>query len=182
MGILSLALAGDFYVITGTFVDQKPAQEYAAGTGGWVLDTDVYSNSAPGRFAVVRGPFTNTKAAQAEMVSLRQSGSFKEIYVRDVGKLRLPLNLGSPDATPAILAALLGELAVEVTDHPGSMNPCEPQEPYQAITLSHVRLNRRWNAAAEKEVIEPIRQTIDLGGFWVLKSTGEIQRMRICAE
>jgi hypothetical protein len=179
---LAQARAGDFYVVTGTFSSQEQAQDRAALTGGWVLGTDLYSKLAPGRFAVVRGPFRNLKEAQVEMTLLKKSGLLGATYVRDAGRPRLPSHIGSSAATPVIIAALLGELAVEVADEAGGTHPCEPQEPYQAVTISYVGVNRHWDAAAGEDKLEPTRKAIDLGGFWVIKRTGEIQRMRICAE
>ena len=176
------AYAGDFYVITATFPSQSAAQTEAAMRGGWVLDTDVYPNLSPNAFAVVRGPFRDAKAAGDQLTFLRSGGGYRGAYIKDAGTPRLAANVGSPGLRPQLLAALLGELLVEVKDEPGGRNPCEPQEPYQEVQISYVDITRGVDdkSGAVHESTE--RRNVEVGAFWVIKRTGEVDRMRQCSE
>ena len=182
LGFPSFAYTGDIYVITGTLRSQREAQERAALTGGWVLDTDLYTKLSRGHFAVVRGPFKERKEAQLEVQRLRQSAAFRKVFSQDAGQLRLPVKDRSSASRSAVFAALLGEIAAETTEQPGGANPCEPQEPYQLVTFSYLNVDRKWDKATEQDQLQTFRKTLDLGGFWVIKRTGEIQRMRVCTE
>jgi hypothetical protein len=182
--LLSVApvCAGDFYVVTATFPSQGVAQTEAALRGGWVLDTDFYSNLTPNTFAVVRGPFTDESVARKELRFLLSGGGYSGGYVKDAGKPRLGGNLGSAPLRPQLLAALLGELSVEVRDHPGGENPCEPQEPYQEVQISFVDLTRKLSDSSNKVQEGTTRRDVDVGAFRIIKRTGEIDRMRQCFE
>jgi len=173
--------ANDYFVVTGTFSSQRDAQERAASMGGWALDTDSYSTLAPGLFAVVRGPFSTRELAAHKLAELGGTGSYPGAYVKDAGTLQLPANLAGA-VSPSVVAALLGELSITTQDMPGGANPCEPQEPYQRVSVTRVTLDRAPDPMADPGGTTPRRVEIDLGGFWVLKRTGEIDRMRICLE
>jgi hypothetical protein len=172
--------ANDYFVVTDTFKTQQEAQDRAAANGGWALDTDAYSALEPDRFAVVRGPFSTRQVASEELAQLKKLKTYRSAYVKDAGSSRLPGQLGS--ASPRILAALLGELSIAVKDMPGKGNPCEPEEPYQDVSISVVTLDRTGDSQSLAEGFKPRRVSLDIGGFWVIRRTGEVQRMRICAE
>jgi hypothetical protein len=174
--------AGDVFVVTATFPSQGAAQTEAAVRGGWVLDTDVYPNLGPGKFAVVRGPYPDGNIAVEQLRSLRSGGGYVGAYVKDAGKPRLPVDIGSPSLRPQLLAALLGELSIEVTDHPGGEHPCEPEEPYQAVRLSFVDLTRSVDDKPDSVRVEAERRDVEVGAFWIIRRTGEIDRMRQCYE
>src|SRR5262249_41880750 len=112
---------------------------------------------------------------------LKAIETFKTAYVKDAGTLRVAAGLAK-SVPPKVLTALLGELSVVVTENPGGANPCEPQEPYQDVSLSVVTLDRTYDAKTETEGVKPRRREIDIGGFRVIKRTGEVERMRICTE
>ncbi len=181
LSVAGTAQASDFFVITDTFKSQQDAQSRAASIHGWVLDTDAYSGLGPGLFAVVRGPYASRSVAEQHLKELKQIKTYKAAYVRDAGMLRLPTTVAK-SVPPKVLAALLGELSIAITDKPGGSNPCEPQEPYQDVTVSTATLDRTYNDKTGTEGVKPRRLELDLGGFWVIKSTGEIERMRVCAE
>ena len=174
--------AGDFFVITDTFRSQDEAQTRAAVVGGWVLDTDAYSKLSPDHFAVVRGPYMSAEVAESELRELKQIKKYATAYVKDAGDLRFPMNLVPGSVRGQVLAALLGELSIRTSDHPGAANPCEPQEPYQDVSISFVSLDRTYDDRTGRDGVAPRRLDLDLGGFWLIKRTGEIQRMRVCAE
>jgi len=176
------ACAGDVFVITATFPSQGAAQTEAAVRGGWVLDTDVYPNLIANAFAVVRGPFQDVKAAGNQLKFLRSGGGYPGAYVKDAGTPRLPANVGSPGLRPQLLAALLGELSVEVSDQPGGGNPCEPQEPYQEVQVSYVDVTRAIDDKSDTVREGTERRSVEVGAFWVIKRTGEVFRMRQCFE
>ena len=90
--------------------------------------------------------------------------------------------MGSPQLSPQILAALLGELDVKVSDEAGGKNPCEPQESYQRVQLSYMGLERSMDKSTGTPTFAPKLRPLDLGAFWVIKKTGAIVRMRACAE
>ena len=173
------ASAGDYFVVTDTFGSQRDAQIRAATVGGWVLDTDSYSALEPGLFAVVRGPFSSRVTAEHELAFLVKGGRYTGAYVKDAGVLQLPGNLAGA-VSPSVVVALLGELAIATQDMPGGANPCEPQEPYQRVSVSAVTLVHAPDPMSRDTVSR--RVEIDMGGFWVIKRTGEIDRMRICSE
>jgi hypothetical protein len=176
------AYAGDFLVVTDTFQSQHEAQTRAASIGGWALDTDAYTGLRPGLFAVVRGPYASRATAEQRLKRLNTGGRYKGAYVKDAGDLRLPLAV-SKNVPLKALAALLGELSISVKDIAGKEDsPCEPQEPYQEITLSFVTLDKTFDEKTGNVDGKPRREELDIGGFWIIKSTGEILRMRICTE
>ena len=176
------AWAGDVFVITATFPTQGAAQTEAALRGGWVLDTDVYPNLGPGKFAVVRGPYPDGKLAAEQLRVMRSGGGYGGAYVKDAGKPLLPVNIGSASLRPQLFAALLGELSIDVTEHPGGEHPCEPEEPYQDVQISFVDLTRPVDEKSGSVMVEAERRTVEVGAFWIIKRTGEIDRMRRCYE
>jgi hypothetical protein len=181
LGIASTARAADFFVVTDTFKSQQEAQIRAASVGGWVLDTDAYSDLGPGLFAVVRGPYSSRPVAEQRLKQLKTIKAYRTAYVKGAGTLRLPL-AAAKAVPPKVLAALLGELSIAVTPRSGGSNPCEPQEPYQQLSVSVVTLDRTYDEKTETDGVKPRRLELDIGGFWVITRTGEIERMRVCAE
>jgi len=181
LSAVSSAQAADFFVVTDTFKSQRDAQTRAAGVGGWVLDTDAYSGLAPNLFAVVRGPYANRAVAEQRLKELKAIKTYKAAYVKEAGTLRVAPILAR-SVPPKVLTALLGELSVEVTDRAGGSNPCEPQEPYQSVSVSVVTVDRTYDKAKDLEGFKPRRVDLDIGSFWVIKRTGEVERMRVCAE
>jgi hypothetical protein len=175
------ARANDFFVITDTFKSQQDSQGRAAAVGGWALDTDAYSGLEPERFAVVRGPYATAEAATKRLEQLKKTKTYSSAYVKDAGTLRLAANL-TGSGSPKVLAALLGELSITLKDMPGGGDPCEPDEPYQEVSVSVVTLDRTGSPESDKEGFKPRRVTLDIGELRVIKRTGEIARMRICAE
>lgn len=175
------AQAADFFIVTDTFKSQQEAQTRAAWAGGWVLDTDAYSGLTRSLFAVVRGPYSSRQVADRRLKELKAIRTYKAAYVKEAGTLRIAPTLAK-SVSPKVLAALLGELSVVVTDRPGGTNPCEPQEPYQDVAVSVVTLDRTIDPKTDVDGFKPRRANLDIGGFWVIKRTGEIERMRICAE
>jgi len=173
------ALAGDHYILLGLEETQAAAQSQAATSGAWVLDTDLYTKLPPNRFAVVQGPFASATIAKGELRFLQSGGLLPEATVKDAGETRLPLRLGNGKVPPAVFTALLGELTVDVEDRPGSASPCEPQEPYQRVEVHIMGLDNKGGKSAALEVVP---QSLKLGGFFVIKRTGEVQRLRICVE
>jgi hypothetical protein len=171
----------DFFVVTDTFKAQQEAQNRAALVGGWVLDTDAYSGLPPSLFAVVRGPFASRPIAEQRLKELKAIKTYKAAYVKDAGTLRVAPAFAK-SIPPKVLTALLGELSVVVTEKRGGSNPCEPQEPYQDVSLSVATVDRTYDEKTETDGFKPRRLAVDIGGFWVIKRTGEIERMRVCAE
>jgi hypothetical protein len=181
LSFASRALASDFFVVTDTFKSQQDAQDRAALVGGWVLDTDAYSGLASNLFVVVRGPYATRRIADQQLNELKRIKTYKGAYVKEAGAVRIPPGLGN-SVSPKVLAALLGELSVVVTDRPGATNPCEPQEPYQEVAVSVVTLDRTIDPKTDADGFKARRVNLDIGGFRVLKRTGEVERVRICAE
>src|SRR5581483_1464904 len=108
-----------------TFKSQREAQDRAASVGGWVLDTDAYSNLPPNLFAVVRGPYAKRESADQQLKELKSSKTYRAAYVKDAGALHVAAGLAR-SVPPKVLTALLGELSVDVTDRAGGTDPCEP--------------------------------------------------------
>jgi len=181
-GVVQAASADDHFVITHTMKSQDEAQEKAALMGGWVLNTNLYGNLKPNLFAVVRGPFKSIKKAKRTLDWLKKGGNYPGSYVKSAGKVNISVRLGNKYLSPQMLTALFGEFTINISKEKGAENPCKPQEPYYDISITHVGLARKYNSKTEKSYIEPVRQNIDMGGFWQIISTGEISRMRICAE
>jgi hypothetical protein len=112
---------------------------------------------------------------------MKGGGRYKGAYVKDAGELKNPTSAlrGIP---PKVIAALLGEVSISVVDKPAADNGCEPGEPYQEVSLSYVTLEKTFNDKTGAVDGKPQRSDLDIGGFWIMKSTGEIERMRICTE
>jgi hypothetical protein len=176
-----LASANDFYVITATYKTQLEAQNDAAAYGGWVLNTNFYNKLTPGLYAVVRGPFKSGSDAQGELSSLQHFSHWMHGYVKDAGDINIEIKIGNKKLSPQMLAALLGELRIDISDNEGATNPCEPQEPYLSLSLSYVTLQRSLDSEGN-ETDQLKEMPIDIGGLWQLKRSGEIERMRICTE
>lgn len=145
---------GPFFVVAATFSAKASAQAEAQAHGGWVLRTDLYRALTPGYFAVVRGPFERRADAEAVLdgVRFRQP----EAYVRSGGASILPPALGDP----ALLAALLGEVAADVREGEAGA-PCAPEEPHLVVRF-----------AGPGEAAP--------GEFHVIHRTGEVRAARIC--
>jgi hypothetical protein len=178
----ALAHADDFYVITGTHKIQKEAQQVAALKGGWVLNTNFYNQLTPSLFAVVRGPFKAKIEADKQLAWLMEGGMYPGSYVKNAGSINIEVKIGNKALSPQMLAALLGELRIEVSENKGGSNPCEPQEPYKLISLSYVTVARGYDEKKDKETREPRDVELDVGAFREIKKTGEVNRMRICTE
>lgn len=174
--------AADFYVITGTYKMQKEAQQVAAIKGGWVLNTNFYDQLTPNRFAVVRGPFTTKKTADQNLAMLMEGGGYRGSYVKNAETINIQVKIGDKALSPQMLAAIFGELKIDVTEHKGGSNPCEPQEPYKALSFSYVTIVRDYDEKKGTVLFHPRDVPVDIGAFREIKSTGEIDRMRICAE
>ena len=149
---------GPFFVYTGTFASKPAAQRHAGLHGGWVLRTDLYRGLTPGYFAVVRGPF----AARADADAARDAlvTDFPDAFVRAAGDPVLPRALG--DA--ALLAAVLGDLVVDVSGGLDAGNPCAPAEPYLTVLVG---FEQDEGPAA---------------GYWLIERTGEVQPIVRCGE
>ena len=181
-GMTQGARADDHFVITHTMKSQEKAQEQAALKGGWVLNTNLYSTLKPNLFAVVRGPYKSMNKAKKTLTWLKEGGRYPGSYAKNAGKTNITVKLDNRNLSPQMLTALFGELSINITEEKGAENPCQPQEPYYNISISHVGLARKYNEKTEKEYRDPVRHDVDIGGFWQIKSTGEISRMRICTE
>lgn len=176
------AKADDFYVITGTHKTQKEAQQVAALKGGWVLNTNFYSQLTSNLYAVVRGPFKTKSEADKRLKWLMDGGRYPGSYVKSAGNINIEIKVGNKALSPQMLAALLGELRIDVSEHKGGAHPCEPQEPYKRISLSYVNVARGYDEKKDKETYAPKDVELDIGALWEIKKSGEVDRMRICAE
>ena len=121
-------VADDYYVITGTYKTQIEAQNIAAMKGGWVLNTNLYNQLTPNLFTVVRGPFTTKKEADKRIARLMDVGNYPGSYVKNAGTINIQVNIGNTALSPQMIAALLGEIRIDVSESKGGSNPCEPQE------------------------------------------------------
>jgi len=174
-------LADDFYVVTGTYKIQPEAQQ-AAVKGGWVLNTNFYNQLTPNLFAVVRGPFRTKDEADKNLKWLVKGGKYPESYVKNAGAINIEVKIGNRALTPQMLAALLGEIRINVKESAGASNPCEPQEPYKELSLSYVTIERGDGGRTNQPLFKPKEVELEVGAFWEIKSTGQIDRMRVCAE
>jgi hypothetical protein len=154
---------GPFFVYMGSFSTKSAAQNHAAEFGGWVLRTDLYTGLTPGFYAAVIGPFRERADAELALEEVRLIQP--DALVRSAGPSRLPAALGDP----ALLAAVLGELAVVVNADTTTVNPCAPTEPYVTILVGFVL-----TVFGEEDA--------PLGGFWMIERTGEVIPIRGCVE
>lgn len=176
------ASADDFYVITGTYRSQKEAQNIAVSNGGWVLHSNFYNNLASNLFAVVRGPFKNKDEADKLLVWLTKGGRYPGSYVRNAGSINLVVKIGNKELSPQMIAALFGEIRIEVSESKGGSHPCEPQEPYKELSLSYATITKDYDKKKDKLFLKPREELLDVGAFREIKRTGEVQHMRICTE
>jgi hypothetical protein len=177
-----LAYADDFYVITATYKTQKEAQDVAALKGGWVLNTNFYNKLTPNLYAVVRGPYQTQATADEKLAWLTNGGRYPGSYVKNPGNINIEVKVGNKALSPQMLAALLGELRIDVLENNGASHPCEPQEPYKQLSLSYVTIARHYDDKNEEVILKPKDVELDAGAFREIEKTGEIVRMRICAE
>jgi hypothetical protein len=175
-------LADDFYVIIGTHKTQKEAQEIAAIKGGWVLNTNFYNQLTPNLYAVARGPFRTKGEADKHLASLMKGGRYPGSYVKNAGTINIEVKIGNKALSPHMVAALLGEIRIDVKDENGGSHPCEPQEPYKQLSLSYVTIDRKLDEKKDQVLYKPEEVELEVGAFREIKRTGEIERMRICAE
>ncbi|EIJ36903.1 hypothetical protein [Thiothrix nivea] len=171
-------MAGDYYVITNTLSNQKEAQEKAALRGGWVLNTNLYSDLKKDLFAVVHGPFSTYDSAKNQLDEISEIGDYADSYVKDAGNLLITKEMSGKSVDPVIIAMLLGEVRIDIKHEQGSDHPCEPSKPYDDITLNYMSLGI--NAADGAPETEEI--TLDFGQSARISETGELERMRRCLE
>lgn len=171
-------MAGDHYVITHTLNTQKEAQEKAALHGGWVLNTNFYSDLKKNLFAVVRGPFSTYDNAKSLLDEITEGGSYADSYVKDAGNLLITEEISGKAVDPVIIAMLLGEVRIDIKHERGSDHPCEHSKPYDDISLKYMSLGI--NAADGELETEEI--TLDFGQSARISETGEVERMRRCLE
>jgi hypothetical protein len=178
----AFGFCGEYFVFTHTFNNQQVAQEKASLVGGWVLNTSFYSKLTPNLYSVVRGPFKTKTEAQKTLSFLIEGGRYKGSYIKYAGKIDIHKGIKSLGISTDVLVALLGELRISNKQQKGADNPCEPQEAYLDIGINYYGLQRAWNSKTERLTFKPEKKHVDIGGFWVIKNSGEIDRMRICAE
>ncbi len=154
---------GAFLVYMGSFSTKQAAQNHSSEFGGWVLRTDLYSGLTPGFYAAVIGPFRERADAEAALQDVLPIQP--DALVRTAGPAMLPIGLGDP----GLLAAVLGELKVVVTDDSTLVNPCAPDESFVTILVGF----------AESILGE---ENAPLGGFWMVERTGEVIPIRGCEE
>jgi hypothetical protein len=174
-------MASDFYVITSSHKSQEEAQQMAAEKGGWVLISNFYKSLSPNTFAVVRGPFKTQKEADKKMKSLKKSKEYSQAYTKNAGDINLNGIIESKKISSQILAAILGEVQILGEENSGGNNPCEPEEAYTDYSLNYHTLERGVDKSGN-DSFKAKRVKLDIGSISQIKSTGEISRMRICAE
>ncbi len=174
-------LASDFFIISDSYKKQAEAQSKAADTGGWVLISNLYKSLTPNLFAVVRGPFHSKKEAETELANLKINQHFKKSYVKDAGEMSIDLAALKLELSPVALAALLGEVRVLVKNEPASESPCSPQEENKSFSLQYFTVDRNIDAKGNMSFV-PKDVNLDIGSFAQINHSGEIQRMRLCAE
>ena len=185
------APAGPFFVVAGSFRSKSSAQQVAHRVGAWVLRSDLYAGMTPGHYAVVYGPYSDRRDAEAQQAA----AGVPEAYVRTAGPSMLPAFLGDV----ALLSALLGEIAADVQERPGGDTPCAPDEPYVEVSLAVLAsppaapdaLPARPGtlvtpdslAVAHDSLVAPApppqlqRRPMGMRGFWVVRRTGEVRRI-----
>jgi hypothetical protein len=171
----------DYYVITYTNQSQRAAQQETTSTGGWVLDTDLYPNLAPGLYAVVRGPYHSSDEATRQLEWLQSGDDYPDAYIRNAGQIRLRAGVSS-GVPPAMVAALLGELEFEVEERAGAENPCEPQAPYHRVQLVWWEPSRSPDPETGAVRWSVMRNEVRFGGFWWIDASGVVEHMRACFE
>lgn len=171
-------MAGDYYVITHTLNNQKEAQETAALRGGWVLNTNLYSDLKKDLFAVVRGPYSTYDSAKSQLDDISEGGDYAGSYVKDAGNLLITKEMIGKAVDPVIIAMLLGEVRIDIKHEDGSDHPCEPSKPYDNISLNYMSVGI--NGADGDLETEEI--TLDFGQSARISETGELERMRRCLE
>ena len=184
-----LSLAGDYFIVTGVYKGQKEAQYSATDKGGWVLYTNVYDKFTPkDMFSVVRGPYKAKKDAEKELKQLLKSESYFGSYIKDAGKLQIKethemkSNLGNNIPVALLQAIMFGEIGFDIKEEKGAANPCEPQEPYIIISPKKHKIEGSVDENTGKVTYKPIEETLNIGPFFYIKRTGEIDVLRGCSE
>jgi hypothetical protein len=152
---------GPFFVYLGSFSEKPSAQAHAARHGGWVLRTDLYRGLAPGFFAAVLGPFRERPDAEAALTLVQ--ADLPDAFVRAAGEPVLPRALGEA----ALLAAVLGDLVVDVSAEADADDPCAPAEPHLTVLVGFAQTRGRAEDAPA-------------AGFWLIERTGEVRPIVLC--
>jgi hypothetical protein len=153
------------FVVTASERTREAAAAKVKDSGGWLLDTNLAPGLTPDLFAVVRGPFKTMDQANAVLAALKMETGFSGAFVKDGGKLRIPVQY----------AALLGQFTVATIDRLGSENnPCAPQEPFTELEASYEQTTPDGQMTSTA--------SLSLGSFWIVKSTGEVNRAAVCGE
>lgn len=155
--------AGDHFVYLGSFNAKPAAQAQARRLGGWVLRSDLYQDLTPGFFAVVRGPFRTRTEADSVLALIQPAQP--DAYVRHAGRPVMPATLGEP----ALLAAVLGDLTVVVTDSIDIATTCAPSEPYMTVVVGFTEAQDGGENASAS-------------GYWMIERTGEVMPIRVCTQ
>jgi hypothetical protein len=147
-----------------------------------VLNTNFYDHLTRNLYAVVRGPFRTKAEADEQLASLMSGGKYAGSYVKNAGNINIEVKLGNIGLSPQMIAALLGEIRIDVREGKGGSQPCEPEEPYKELSLSYMTVERELDRKKDQVVFKPGDVELDAGAFWEIKRTGEIKHMRVCAE
>lgn len=130
----------------------------------------------------MRGPYRTKQAADKQLAWLKDGGNYPGSYVKNAGAINIQLKIGNKAVSPHMLALLLGEIRIVVTDQKGATNPCEPQEPYRDISLSYVTVARVYDDKKGEVIYKPQDVPLDIGAFREIRGSSELEHMRICAE
>ena len=174
--MMPMTAHANWFVVSSTHTEHREAQDTAAEHGGWVLNGGLYHGLKSGEFHVVHGPFADKAPAQA--LTKRMKKADKGVKLKHAGEA---FTLPGLDVDPNVLVALLGEVSIKTEWHKGGESPCEPQEPYQEVTLEWSSVQPQLDPAGNVSV-QTVREDAGLQGFWVLQSTGAVERMRACLE
>ena len=174
-----------YFIVIGSFPDSDSAQDRAAVTGGWVLRTDLYSGLEPGAFLVVRrGPYNSEQEAEAAREAMTKYGAWSAARVVSGGGPSNHLKAIAGDVPPEVVAALLGELRIGLTEHVPDGGLCAPDEPYQSISLSYKSYARQpvEDGLPGETRNVPWERPLDIGHFTRVVRSGELSRLRVCRE
>ncbi len=129
------SFSADFYVFEATYKSQSEALSFAAEEGGWVLNTNFYSDLKPNLYAVVRGPFRTKSEASGKFSEWKLKDYLSpDSYYKNAGEINPSLKFITSKVSPQMLAMILGEMIIEPHEYDGSDSQgCSPFVPHIEI-------------------------------------------------
>lgn len=176
-----------YFVVTALESSKTEAQALAAVEGGWVLNTNLYRGLPSDLFAVVRGPFQREQSAASRAAELSSHSTWADAYVQAVGApsevLLAVAEAFGRDLPLQAVAALVGEVDLDLVRNPGGSTACEFEEPHFELQLTVARSVLQLDPENDARFLRVAeRKSLDSLGLYLVEKTGVVDALRQCRE